>query len=500
MQNQMAQGPAANASRTQKFPYRPRTAIIGAGAAGMMQAIKLREAGLDDIVIYEKANEVGGTWRENRYPGIACDVPAHHYNYSFEHNPGWSHRLALGPEIQSYMVKIADKYDLRRDIVFGAKVTKAEFDGQRWHLETSSGQRDTVDFLIAATGPLHVPAFPDIAGIDDFKGIKFHTAEWLDGIDLSDKRVGVIGSGSTGTQVISALANQGVNLKAFIRTPQWVFPLPNRRFGKIERAVVRAFPFIGRMAGNFYGWFFERVFAEAVIKEGWQRKFLSAMCKWHLGRVKDPVLRSKLTPTDEPLCKRMVMSTLFYPAVARPNVEIVRDGIVGANEKGLLDASGRLHELDVIIFATGFNARAYHRPIEVTNAQGGSLTEAWKVETGAHLSVHVPGFPNFMLIGGPHSPRGNFSAIAYSEAIVDHIVKVIRYCADNGFHSIEARPEAMAQFRERVLSAVPKTIWSTGCKNWYLDEKGLPENWTGTPDEYRDVLRDPNYDEFNLAA
>ena len=168
------------------------------------------------------------------------------------------------------------------------------------HLDHISGLRE----LLARAGH-----FPDIEGIDDFKGTKFHTAEWLDGIDLSDKRVGIIGSGSTGTQVISALANQGVNLKAFIRTPQWVFPLPNRRFGKIERAVVRAFPFIGRMAGNFYGWFFERVFAEAVIKEGWQRKFLSAMCKWHLGRVKDPVLRSKLTPTDEPLCKRMVMST-----------------------------------------------------------------------------------------------------------------------------------------------------------------------------------------------
>jgi cation diffusion facilitator CzcD-associated flavoprotein CzcO len=165
-----------------------------------------------------------------------------------------------------------------------------------------------------------------------------------------------------------------------------------------------------------------------------------------------------------------------------------------------VDQSGRLHELDVIVFATGFHARSYHRPIAVTNASGLTLDEAWKEETAAHLSVHVPGFPNFMLIGGPHSPRGNFSAIAYSEAIVDHIVKVIRHCAETGMHSIEARPDAMAQFRERVVSAVPKTIWNTGCRSWYLDETGVPENWTGTPDEYRDVLRDPNYAEFILEA
>lgn len=499
MQNQVAMGSSAKASSAGSAPYRPRTAIIGAGAAGMMQAIKLRAAGLDNVVIYEKAHEVGGTWRENRYPGIACDVPAHHYNYSFEHNPGWSHRLALGPEIQEYMVKVADKYDLRRDIVFGTKVTKAEFDGRQWHLETSTGTRDTVDFLIAATGPLHVPAYPEIEGIEEFKGTKFHSAEWLDGIDLSDKRVGVVGSGSTGTQLISALANQGVDLKAFIRTPQWVFPLPNRQYGKFEKAIVKTFPIIGRIAGSFYGWFFERVFAEAVIKDGWQRKFLSGMCRWHLGRIKDPVLRQKLTPTDAPLCKRMVMSTLFYPAVARPNVEIIRDGIVKAAETGLVDQSGRLHELDVIIFATGFHARAYHRPMELVNAKGESLTEAWKQQVGAHLSVHVPGFPNFMLIGGPHSPRGNFSAIAYSEAIVDHIVKIIHHCAENGIHAIEAKPEALEQFREQVISAIPKTIWTTGCRSWYLDENGVPENWTGSPDEYRAVLREPNYAEFSLS-
>lgn len=487
-------------SKGPKFVYRPRVAIIGAGAAGMLQAIKLREAGIDDIVIYEKAQDVGGTWRENRYPGVACDVPAHHYNYSFEHNSGWSNRLALGAEIQEYMRMVADKYDLRRSIVFGAKVTKATFDGRQWHIEMSTGARDTVDFLVAATGPLHIPAFPDIAGLDNFKGVQFHSAQWRDDIDLSDKRVGVIGSGSTGTQLISALANQGVNLTAFIRTPQWIFPLPNREFGKIERSIVRVFPFIGHLAGSFYGWFFESVFAKAVIKDGWQRKFLAGLCRWHLGRIKDPVLREKLTPPDEPLCKRMVMSTLFYPAVARPNVEIVRDGIVRATEQGLLDQSGRLHELDVIIFATGFDARAYHRPLELINQRGESLTEAWKTRVGAHLSVHVPGFPNFMLIGGPHSPRGNFSAIAYSEAIVDHIVKVIRFCTETGYHSIEAKPDALERFRQRVLAALPSTTWSTGCRSWYLDEAGMPENWTGTPDEYRDILRDPQYDEFKLTV
>lgn len=474
----------------------PRTIIVGAGAAGMGLAILLRRAGLHDIVIYEKADEVGGTWRENRYPGVACDVPSHHYNFSFEHNPSWSARLASGPELQQYMRKVCEKYDLRRDIVFGHEVKEARFDGSRWHITTDKGRVDSAEFLVAATGPLHVPSIPEIPGLDSFKGEAFHTARWPDGLDLRGKRVGVLGTGSTGTQVVSTLAQQGVDLTVFMRSPQWVFPLLNRRYGPLERSLVRLFPWIGKAAGRFFQWFFERGFAKAVITPGWQRSFFQAACRWNLNRVKDPALRKKLTPDFQPMCKRLVMSVDFYPDMQRPNVKLVRQGITQVEPHSVIDGDGRRHPLDVLILATGFNTKAYFRPMQIINQQGKRLDDAWKDQKGAHLSTHVPGFPNFMILGGPYSPRGNFSAIAYSEAIAAHIVDIIRRARDEEWLSIEARPEAMARFLKSNWDRLTDTVWVTGCQSWYLDDNGKPETWTGTPDEFRDAMSNWQISDF----
>lgn len=477
---------------------KPRVLIVGAGAAGMALAILLRRAGLDDLRIYEKAQEVGGTWRENRYPGVACDVPSHHYNFSFEHNPGWSARLAAGPEIQQYMLKVCDRYDLRRDIAFGQDVREARFDGTRWHIRTAQGVEDAGEFLVTATGPLHVPAMPDLSGLASFAGQAFHTARWPDGIDLRGKKVGIVGTGSTGTQVISALGEQGVDLTVFMRTAQWIFPLMNRRYGPAERRLVERMPWIGRLAGRFFQWFFEHVFAEAVIRPGWQRSLLQRGCRWNLARVKDPALRRQLTPDYEPMCKRLVMSVDFYPAVSRPNVKIVREHIAGVEPHGVIDGAGHRHALDVLILATGFDTQAYFRPLNVINAQGQTIDEAWKDQKGAHLSTHVPGFPNFMILGGPQSPRGNFSAIAYSEAIAEHIVDVVRTAHQRGWTQITAKQEAAERFMRANWARLPDTIWVTGCSSWYLDGKGVPENWTGTPDEFRAALRDWEPGDFSI--
>ncbi len=469
-----------------------RIAIIGAGAAGMIMAIRLQKAGFDDFVIYEKGNEVGGTWRENRYPGVACDVPAHHYAFTFEPNPGWHSRLAGGAEIQAYMKGVAEKYRLRPHIVFGQRITAGRFDGARWHLTTDKGREDQADFLVAATGPLHIPVIPEFPGLDQFAGSCFHSSRWPEGLEAAafkGKRVGVVGNGSSGVQIISSLAKAGADVTVFMRTPQWVFPLGNRTFGAMERALVRTFPWIGRMAGAFFQWFFEHVFAEAVIHDGWQRKFLSAQCRSNLGGIKNPQLRQRLTPPDKPMCKRMVMSADFYPALQQPNTHLVQDAIDRVEPRGVVTADGKLHELDTLVMATGFWTRAYGRPLELTNERGRTLTEAWQEHVGAHLSIHVPGFPNFMILGGPHSPRGNFSAIAYSEAIVDHIMNCVQFATRRGLRSITARPEAMLRFQEKVAANVPGTIWITGCRSWYLDDKGKPENWTGTPGAFRKLMR-----------
>jgi cation diffusion facilitator CzcD-associated flavoprotein CzcO len=482
---------------------KPRVAIIGAGAAGMIMAIRLQKAGYNDFVIYEKGEDVGGTWRENRYPGVACDVPAHHYAFTFEPNPGWHSRLAGGAEIQSYMKSVAEKYGLRPHIVFGQKITSAKFDGSRWHINTDKGLVDQADFLVAATGPLHVPLIPDFKGLDQFEGKCFHSSDWPEGLDpatLKGKRVGVIGNGSSGVQIVSSLAKLGADVTVFMRTPQWVFPLGNRYFGAAERALVKTFPWIGRMAGGFFKWFFEHVFAEAVIHDGWQRKFLSSQCRRNLASIKDPELKRKLAPPDKPMCRRMVMSADFYPALQKSNTHLVQEAIDRVESKGVVTKDGKLHEFDVLVLATGFWTRAYGRPLELINEQGKTLTEAWKDKVGAHLSIHVPGFPNYLILGGPHSPRGNFSAIAYSEAIVDHIMNCIELAARKGLRSITARPEAMVAFQESIDARLKGTIWITGCKSWYLDENGKPENWTGTPGEFRDLMRaELKMSEFEVA-
>lgn len=479
---------------------KPRVIIIGAGAAGMLMAIKLREAGYTDLVIYEKGDDVGGTWRENVYPGVACDVPAHHYNYSFEHNPGWSSRLACGEEIQNYFLNVAEKYKLRQDIVFGQAVKEGHFDGRKWTIVTDKGLTDSAEYLIAATGPLHVPRLPDIAGLDSFAGLKFHSARWPRGIDLRGRKVGVLGNGSSGVQIISTLARDKVDLTVFMRTPQWVFPLPNRRYGELERRLVRTVPWIGRRAGAFFKWFFEHVFAEAVIRPGWQRRLLSWACRRNLAGIKDAALRAKLTPDFQPLCKRMVMSADFYPALQQPNVTLVREDIDRIDETGVWTKDGAHHPLDVLVMATGFWTRAYGRPLELTNAEGKTLTEEWGKEVRAHQSVHVPGFPNYMIVGGPLSPRGNFSAIAYSEAIVDHIVRFIQICEDRGIVAATAREEAYRRFKRDNNAKMADTIWVTGCQSWYLDDQGEPENWTGTPDEFREMLREPDMEDFIVTG
>ncbi len=475
---------------------KPRVLIIGAGAAGVLLAIRLQAQGYTDFTLYEKADEIGGTWRENRYPGVACDVPAHHYNYSFEHNPGWHHRLAQGGEIWEYFLRIARKYNIRSKVVFGHAVVGGRFDGRRWHIRTDKGREDSGEFLVAATGPLHIPAYPDIDQLDSFRGLAFHSARWPAGLDLRRQRVGVIGTGSSGTQIISTLAKQGIDLTVFMRTPQWVFPLSNRAYGPLERRLVRAVPWIGRTAGAFFKWFFEHVFAEAVIHPGWQRSFLSWASRQNLARIKDPELRRRLTPSDAPLCKRLVMSADFYPALQGSNVSLVQTPILRGHPDGILTADGVLHELDVLVLATGFWTRAYGRPLELTNEAGLTLTQTWKEHVGAHLSIHVPGFPNFMIVGGPRSPRGNFSAIAYSEAIVDHIVKCVDVAAQNGYVSIMAAEEAMRRFEADCRGKLSGTSWITGCRSWYLDDKGEPENWTGTPDEFRAVLKNIDLTQF----
>lgn len=357
-----------------------RIAIIGAGMAGILAGIKLREAGLTDFRIYEKAGRIGGTWRENSYPGLTCDVPSHAYTYSFEPNPDWSHHLPPGPEIQAYFERTVTKYGLEPHIAFDEEVVRCAFEDGRWHLETGRGTRDTADIVIAATGVLHHPNHPRIEGIDTFAGACFHSARWDHSVPLDGRRIGIIGNGSTGVQIVSALAARAGRLKHFQRSAQWIMPTVNDPFTEEQRAAFRADPLLLKSVQNdptyleiAWGW------TEAIIDAASPTMIQTeAAARANLeANVSDPVLREKLRPTYRAGCKRLIHSPDYYQAIQHPNAELVTDEIDRIEAKGIRTRDGALHELDLIVLATGFNAHQFMRPMNVIGRGGVELNHIW---------------------------------------------------------------------------------------------------------------------------
>ncbi len=477
----------------------PKIVIIGAGMSGLLMAIKLKEAGITDFQIYEKASEIGGTWRENTYPGIACDVASHYFTYKFEPNANWSSRLPKGGEIQQYLLNVASKYDLYQHIKFNVEVTDGQHDGKGWHISLSDGEQVEADFMVACCGLLHHPRFPTIKGLDDFAGAKFHSARWDHSVSLVKKRVGIIGNGSTGAQIISELAKEDLQLSVFQRTAQWIFPMPNRQYSKLEQGLARAIPGLTKFMYYMYRTAFENLFAKAVIQPGWQRNLMSRLCRWNLNKVKDPELRKKLTPTYVPLCKRLVMSVDFYPAIQRDNVALITEEIEQIEPAGVRMTDGTLHEVDVLVLATGFDAHAYFRPLNLTNESGVTLNEAWEDGPEAHRTVAVPGFPNFFMTLGPQSPIGNFSAISIAETQIEYIMQCIEAYRERGGVTLKPKGDSTAEFNKKVIDAMPGTIWVTGCTSWYIGKNGVPSAWPFTGREFRKELAQPNLAEFEQS-
>lgn len=371
----------------------PKVAIIGAGMSGLCMAIKLQNGGIDTYTIFEKADDVGGTWRDNTYPGLTCDVPSRYYSYSFRPNPNWSHLLPPGPEIRAYFQQVADEYDLRRKIRFGVDVLSAEYDHGTWRLVTDAGE-ETFDVLITATGVLRVPRHPDIPGLETFAGPAFHSSQWDHSISLRDKRIGLIGTGSTGIQIVAELGGKVRALSIFQRTAQWVYPFPNGRYSALTKYVLTRWPRLNALGYRFWGLVFRRVFGRAPIRPGWQRRMVQAECRLNLRlSVRDPLLRAKLTPKDQPMCKRQILAGHFYRSVQQPGVEVITDAIDHIEPRGVVTSDGTLHELDLLVYATGFDARAYVRPLNIVGEGGLRLDDAWLDGPKAYRSVAVPGFP-----------------------------------------------------------------------------------------------------------
>ena len=478
-----------------------RIAIVGAGASGMMALIRLREAGIDDVTIYEKADELGGTWRDNRYPGVTCDVPSHGYRYSFEPNAEWSRVCAPGAEILDYLKDVARKYDVERDIRYGQEVVRADYRDGKWEIETSAGPQGAFDAVITATGVLHHPNYPDIPGIDDFEGDAFHTSRWKDGLDLSDKRVCVIGTGSTATQITGALAGKVAHYSLFQRTAQWIAPLPQGPIPEEQKALFREKPELLQAEYERISHENNSKFAAAIVGAN-PRAYakLEEVCKDYLeNSVPDPELRTKLTPGYAVGCKRLILSENFYEAIQRPHVELVTDGIERIEKSGIRTKDGRLHELDVIVFATGFNTHQLMRPMEVTGRDGQTLNEAWEKGNQGYLAVTTPGFPNWFMIGGPNSPIGNFSWLLTAESQFGYALKLIERLARGNVTEIAPKPEAASAFNKAVRAALPGTVWATGCNSWYIDKHGNIASWPWTFEKFEADMSEPRWDDFEIA-
>ncbi len=483
-----------------KFKRTPSVVIIGSGMTGILIYIKLKEAGINDIQLFEKKASVGGTWRENTYPGLTCDIPANFYAYSFAPNPDWTQTFATGEELKRYFEGVSDRYGVTRNINFNEEVIDAWFDGKKWQVKTSKGTELSADFVFAATGILHKPVKPDIDGLASFNGDCFHTAEWDHSVDLQGKRVGIIGTGSTSAQVCSELLSRGIDLSIFQRTAQWVFSIANPKSGPFKKAFLKWFPFGHKLARRFSELWITQFLTKALLKQGYRYKLLQWYCNKQLQNIKDPELRKKLTPDYNVGCKRIIASDRFYEEIQKPNAHLITDGIEKIEPEGVRTSDGKLHKLDVLVLATGFDSQAFMRPMALRGDKDLSINQVWDKKLSTYRSLFIPGFPNFFLMLGPNSPIGNFSLTYISEVQTQYCMKLIDLWRERKIDSVDAKTEAADAFIEYIKKGLGGTVWTSGCNSWYLDGEGDPVLWPYTVDSWKRQMREPDLGDFNFTS
>ncbi len=479
---------------------RLRIAIIGAGASGVMAAIKLREIGQDDVEIFEKASDMGGTWRDNHYPGIACDVPSHLYRYSFAPNPEWSRVCASGDEIWEYLRNVYELHEIGRLTRFDTEITRAEYDDGRWLLGASGEEFGPFDVVITAMGILRYPLYPDIEGLADFAGPTLHSARWDPEVALDGKRVGLIGCGSTGTQIVPAIVDAVETLTLFQRTPQWILRLPNLPITEEDKDVFRRNPEAMHQRYDLLAHEFNSKFAAAVVGQN-DRAYARMVerCEQYLETVADPDLRARLRPDYKVGCRRLVLSDGFYEAIQKPNATLVSDGINCIEREGIRTADGRLHKIDILILATGYDAHAGLSPMTVLGERGKDLEQEWSDGARAWLGVAAPGFPNWFMIGGPNSPIGNFSFIMTAETQMSYICGLIRLIASGEAPSLSPKSGVVDAFYHELNGQMAHTIWASGCRNWYMNKHGEIASWPWTFEHFQAMLAAPDLADFDVA-
>lgn len=481
-----------------------RYVVIGAGMSGILAAIKLKERGERDLVVYEKSHAIGGTWRDNRYPGLTCDVPAHAYTYSFAPNPEWSAFYAGGEEIQNYFNKVVADYGIGPLIRTDSEVVECIYDdvSSRWKLKLADGRTDAADVVIAASGVLHHPNVARIPGLESFAGKAFHSARWDDTAEVDDRRVGVIGCGSTGVQIVTALQKRSARVVHFQRSPQWIMPVEQFDYTDEDRAAFRANPqLIDDMRYGEQYWSAIHRFNRALVDpEGADMHEIEKLCRENLeNKVSDPVLREKLLPNYRAACKRLIYSWNYYDAVQQPNVTVEIGAIERIEPGGIRMRDGSFHELDVIVLATGFKADRFIRPAIVKGKNGVCLDEKWKGSPSAYYAITLPDMPNFFMLNGPTGPVGNFSLIDIAERQWGYIEQLLQRLRDGQATEIAPTVEAMADYDARRIAAAKTTIFASGCTSWYLNADGVPVTWPWSYQSFADEMDNPRFKDYELA-
>jgi len=474
--------------------------IVGAGFSGIATAIEAKRQGIEDVQILEKADDVGGTWRENTYPGIACDVPSHLYCLASHPNPDWTSFYSGGAEIQKYLQSVARKEGIYEITRFGREVIAADWNDDRriWKVQTSNGEHYLAKALIAAPGPLHVPKMPDIPGLGSFSGKTMHSARWDHSYDLTGKTIAVIGTGASAIQFVPEVAPVARQMTVFQRTAPWVFPRPFGKTSKAMRWVFRTLPSTQRLMRSLimaYQELLHRIFrGQRTIG-----RLAQNISLWHMRRwIRDKDLQEKLIPTFRIGCKRILFSKEWYPALARSNVSVETSAIVNITKDGVETEEGTVTRADVILLGTGFQVTEAPLCLPIRGLGGRSLGEVWADGMEAYLGTSVPGFPNFFLVLGPNSGLGHNSVVLMAEAQAEHAVRMILDARKQGVDAIEPKQPVHDAFQNRLQARLAKTIWQVGgCASWYRDANGrITTVWPGTVKEFQKTARSADLSDF----
>jgi cation diffusion facilitator CzcD-associated flavoprotein CzcO len=476
-----------------------RVVIVGAGFSGIGLGIKLKEAGLDDFVILEKADGVGGVWRQNRYPGAACDIPSHLYSFSFEPRVDWPERYARQTDILAYLEDCARSRGLYPHIRFGTEVAEARWDeaSGHWIVRTRDGHAFAAQALVTATGQLSMPVTPRLPGLASFAGTAFHSAEWRGDYDLVGKRVAVIGTGASAIQVVPAIAPVAERIFLFQRSAPYVLPRSDGTYGRWQAFLFRHLAGWRRLY-RLKNYLSHEMNAFAFVTLPSGLKVLRPGFLRHLRRcIADPELRRRLTPVDRLGCKRILLSNDYYAALTRPNVELIAETIRETRADSIVTVDSAERKIDCIIFATGFAATEFLAPMKIVGREGKDLRRSWEGGAEAYLGITVAGFPNLFMLYGPNTNLAHNSLVYMIESEIRYVMACLKRLARDDVRTLEVRGDVQARFNAQIQERMPRSQWATGCSTWYLTASGKNTvNWPGYSFAFRMKTRAPKWEDF----